>query len=79
MEFNIQTFGSATFSPKGYVGSGSLPNAGTKVINGSMTVQLIMQNVQPSQQTYGYLSQTSGASWTWYATNIRFPWLVIER
>lgn len=79
MEFIIQTTGSATFSLDGYVGSGSLPNAGTTVINGSMTVQLVMQNVQPSQQTYGTLSQTSGASWTWYYTIIRFPPLIVER
>jgi hypothetical protein len=79
MEFNIQTSGSATFTLDGYVGSGSLPNKGTKVINGAMTVQLVMQHVPPSQQTYGYLSQTSGASWNWYSTIIRFPPLVIER
>ena len=78
MEFNVQTFGSATVDLEGEVGSGSLPNTGTKVINGSMTVQLVMQNVPPSQQTYGYLSQTSGASWNWYSTIIRFPPLVIE-
>ena len=78
MEFNIQTNGSATFDLEGGVGAGTLPNAGTKVLNGSVTVQLVMQNVQPSQQTYGYLQQTSGASWNWYSTMIRFPSLVID-
>ena len=64
MEFIIQTMGSATFSLEGYVGSGNLPNAGTQVLNGSVTVQLVMQNVPPTMQTYGFLQQTSGASWT---------------
>jgi hypothetical protein len=77
MAFNIQTFGSATFILNGYVGSGSLPNAGTKTFNGSVTVQLVMKNVQPYQQTYGYLRHTSGARWNWYSTVIKFPDIVV--
>jgi hypothetical protein len=78
MAFNIQTFGSATFYLGGYVGSGSLPNAGNKTLNGSVTVQLVMQNVQPYQQTYGYLRHISGASWNWYSTVIKFPDIVVN-
>jgi len=77
MTFNIQTYGSATFYLGGYVGSGSLPNVGTKVFNGSVSVQLIMKDVQPYQQTYGYLQQMSGASWNWYSTVIKFPDIVV--
>jgi hypothetical protein len=77
MTFNIQTFGSATFYLGGYVGTGSLPNVGTKVFNGSVTVQLIMKDVQPYQQTYGYLQQMSGASWNWYSTVIKYPDIIV--
>ena len=78
MVFHIQTVGSATFTLGGYVGSGSLPNAGTKVLNGLVTVQLVMQNVQPDQQTYGFLQETSGAAWNWFSTVIKFPDIVLE-
>jgi hypothetical protein len=77
MTFNIQTFGSATFYLGGYVGSGSLPNVGTYTFNGSVTVQLVMKDVQPYQQTYGYLRHTSGARWNWYSTVIKFPDIVV--
>jgi len=77
MVFNIQTFGSATFYLGGYVGTGSLPNAGNKTLNGSVSVGLIMKDVQPYQQTYGYLQQTSGASWNWFSTVIKFPDIVV--
>ncbi len=49
-----------------------------RVLIGSVTVQLVMQNVPPTMQTYGFLQQTSGASWNWYSTMIRFPPLVFE-
>ena len=78
MTFNIQTFGNATFYLGGYVGSGSLPNAGNKTFNGSVTVQLIMKDVQPYQQTYGYLRHLSGSRWNWYSTVIKFPDIVVN-
>jgi hypothetical protein len=77
MAFNIQTAGPATFWLDGYVGSGSLPNKGSKTVNGSVTVALLMKDVQPYQQTYGYLRHTAGASWSWYSTVIKFPDIVV--
>src|SRR5262249_3556080 len=73
MTFNIQTFGSVTFYLGGDVGTGSLPNAGNKTLNGSVSLGLIMQNVQPSQQTWGVLHQVSGPGWSWYSTAIQYP------
>jgi len=77
MAFNIQTVGTATFWLDGYVGSGSLPNKGSKTVNGSVTVALLMKDVQPYQQTYGYLRHTAGGSWNWYSTVIKFPDIVV--
>ena len=54
MEFNIQTSGSTTFTLAGYAGSGTVSNSGTKVINGSATVQLVMHTVQPSAADLGF-------------------------
>jgi hypothetical protein len=74
--FNIQTSGSATFSLYGF---GDTPNAGTYSFNGSWTVQLILRNLQPGQQTYAALEQISGASWKWYSSAIKFPDLIVTQ
>jgi hypothetical protein len=74
--FNILTSGNATFNLYGF---GDVPNAGTYVFNGSRTVQLILRNLQPTQQTYGALEQISGASWKWYSSAIKFPDIVVAQ
>ena len=73
MVFNIQTVASTTFYLGGDVGTGSLPNAGNRTLNGSFSLGLIMQDVQPSQQTWGVLHQVSGSGWSWYSTAIQYP------
>jgi hypothetical protein len=78
MVFNIQTVGSANFTLSGYVGSGSLPNAGNKTLNGSVAIGLIMKDVQPYQQTYGYLRHLSGGRWNWFSTIVKFPDIVVS-
>jgi hypothetical protein len=78
MQFTIETAGQSTFNLSGYAGAGTVLNAGTKVLNGLTSVTLVMQNVPPSQQTYGFLEQTAGGSWTWYSTLVRFPPVVFE-
>ena len=76
MTFNIQTSGNATFNLYGF---GDVPNSGTHVFNGSWTVQLILRNLQPTQQTYGVLEQISGAPWKWYSSAIKFPDIVVAQ
>jgi hypothetical protein len=79
MVFNIQTFPTTTFYlGGGDVGTGTLPNAGNKTVNGSFSLGLIMKDVPPYQQTYGVLHQLSGASWRWYSTVIRFPDIIVQ-
>ena len=73
MVFNIQTVASTTFYLGGDVGTGSLPNAGNRTLSGSFSLGLIMQDVQPSQQTWGVLHQVSGSGWSWYSTAIQYP------
>ena len=57
MEFTIQAFGQSTFNLTGFAGPGSILNGGTKVLNGQVKVSLVMQNVPPSQQTFGFLDR----------------------
>jgi hypothetical protein len=78
MTFNINSYGQSTFNLQGYAGSGTISNNGTKVLNGPNSVSLIMKNVPPSQQTYGYLEQTAGGAWDWFNTQVNFPPLVIK-
>jgi len=81
MEFYFETFVAPTlFQLEGYAEHGSLANAGTRkfILPGKFTMQLILQNVQPGDQTYGNLRQvpTTGSGtpgWIWYSTAIRFP------
>jgi hypothetical protein len=78
MEFTIQTYGQSTFNLTGNAGSGTLANTGTKTLNGPTRISLIMRNVPPWQQTFGYLEQTAGGAWDWLSTQISFPPLVIK-
>lgn len=77
MEFTIEVFGQSTFNLSGFAGSGTVLNAGTKVLNGQTRVSLVLQNVPPSQQTFGFLEQTAGGPWNWFSTQVRFPPLVL--
>lgn len=79
MEFTIQAFGQSTFNLTGFAGSGTILNGGTKVLNGQVRVSLVMQNVPPSQQTFGFLEQTAGVAWDWFSTQVRFPPIVISQ
>ena len=78
MEFTIQAFGQSTFNLSGFAGPGTILNAGAKVLNGQVRVSLVMQNVPPSQQTFGFLEQTAGVAWDWFSTQVRFPPIVIS-
>lgn len=77
MEFTIQAFGQSTFNLDGFAGPGTVLNKGTKVLNGPTRVSLVLQNVPPSHETFGFLEQTAGMSWNWFSTQVRFPDLVI--
>ena len=79
MEFTIQAFGQSTFNLTGFAGAGTILNGGTKVLNGQVRVSLVMQNVPPSQQTFGFLEQTAGVAWAWFSTQVRFPPIVISQ
>jgi hypothetical protein len=79
MEFTIEVFGQSTFNLNGFAGSGTVVNAGTKVLNGPTRVSLVLQNVPAAQQTFGFLEQTAGGAWNWFSTQVRFPDIVISQ
>ena len=77
MVFAIECFGQTTFTLNGFPGSGTLANAGTKVLSGKITVTLGFNNVPPSQQTHGFLEQTAGAPWNFFSVRARFPFPIL--
>ncbi len=79
MEFTIQAFGQSTFNLDGFAGTGILANNGTKSLNGPSKVSLIMKNVPPTQQTFGFLEQKTGGAWDWLSTQVHFPPLVLTQ
>jgi hypothetical protein len=76
MEFTIQVFGQSTFNLVGFAGSSTVLNGGTKVLNGQVQVSLVLKDVPPSQQTFGFLEETAGGAWSWFSTEVRFPPIV---
>ena len=77
MTFAIECFGQATFNLNGFAGPGTLTSAGTKVLNGKISVTLGFNNVPPLQQTFGFLEQTAGAPWNFFSAGVRFPFPVL--
>jgi hypothetical protein len=77
MEFTIEAFGVSTFNLDGFAGSATIVNKGSKTLNGPSKVSLIMQNVPPTQQTFGFLEQKTGGAWDWLSAQVRFPPLVL--
>jgi hypothetical protein len=79
MEFTIQAPSQSTFNLAGFAGSGTVANGGTKVLTGASKVSLVLRNVPPSQQTFGFLEQTAGAVWSWFSVQVRFPPIVLTQ
>jgi len=75
MAFAIETVGPCTFDLRG--GPITPANAGTRTLNGKISVSLVFHNVPPSQQIYAYLEQTAGNQWNFYSVRARYPYLVI--
>ncbi|WP_232497307.1 hypothetical protein [Agromyces humatus] len=76
--FAVEAFGTAAFAPTGYAGSGVVDAAGSISFSGRRTITVILRNVQPGQDTWAAIEQTSGASWSWFSTRISHPPLVLE-
>ena len=78
VSFLISTSGPVTLTVGGYAGSGTVAGAGSKSVNGNVSVTVVLQNVPASQPTYASIQQTGGAQWTWFWTTIEPPPLVFQ-
>jgi hypothetical protein len=76
--FAVEAFGTAAFAPTGYAGSGVVDAAGSVSFSGRRTITVILRNVQPGQDTWAAIEQTSGEVWSWFSTRISLPPLVLE-
>ena len=77
MVFAIECFGQTTFQVGGFAGSGTLTNTGTKTANGKTGITIGFENVQPGEQTHGFLEQTAGAPWNFFTVRARFPFPIL--
>jgi hypothetical protein len=77
-EFSIATAGAVTLDVWGDAGpSATVLNGGSRVVNGSTILTVVLQNVPPNQPIYVSLEQTEGGFWEWFSTVVRFPPLVV--
>ena len=77
MAFTVEVFGSATFNFGGFAGAGTLTGVGTKTLNGQQSASIIFNNVPATQQCFGHMIQTGGATWRWFQTRISYLPLII--
>jgi hypothetical protein len=75
--FSLECFGQTTFQAGGFAGSGTLTNTGTKTANGKVGITIGFENVQPGEQTHGFLEQTSGGAWSFFTARARFPFPIL--
>lgn len=78
MEFTIETFDQANFRLAGFAGGGPLESS-LQLPAGKRRVSLVMKDVPPSEETFGFLEQTAGGRWEWFFTQVSFPPLVITQ
>jgi hypothetical protein len=72
LDFVITTYEPCTFQLGGYAGSGSV-TTGTKSVNGSAVVSIVLTNVEATLPASGYIQQLSGGAWSWYRTAVNRP------
>lgn len=77
--FAVEAFGTATFAPTGYAGSGTVDAAGSISFSGRRVITVILRNVQPGQDTWAAIEQTGGEAWSWFSTRISHPPIVLEQ
>lgn len=76
--FAVEAYARTAFSPTGYAGSGTVDAPGSIRFSGRRLITIILRNVQPGQDTWAAIEQTSGEAWSWFSTRISHPPLVLE-
>jgi hypothetical protein len=76
--FAVEAYTRCAFTPSGYAGSGTVDAPGSIRFSGRRVITIILRNVQPGQDTWTSIEQTSGEGWSWFSTRISHPPLVIE-
>ena len=76
--FAVEAYTRCGFTPSGYAGSGTVDAPGSIRFEGRRVITIILRNVQPGQDTWTSIEQTSGENWSWFSTRISHPPLVFE-
>lgn len=79
MEFTLSVVGTASFN----LGAGpfglNITGVGTRNLSGNVRVSIVFHRLAPGFKVFGFVEQTTGASWTWSQTQIKLPPLVLTR
>ncbi|HEU0181700.1 MAG TPA: hypothetical protein VFR16_05885 [Agromyces mariniharenae] len=76
--FAVEAYTRTAFSPTGYAGSGTVDAPGSIRFSGRRVITIILRDVQPGQDTWAAIEQTSGEAWSWFSTRISHPPLVFD-
>jgi hypothetical protein len=76
--FAVEAYTRCGFTPSGYAGSGTVDAPGSIRFEGRRVITIILRNVQPGQDTWTSIEQTSGENWSWFSTRISHPPLVFD-
>ncbi|WP_173924171.1 hypothetical protein [Agromyces sp. Marseille-P2726] len=76
--FAVEAYTRCGFTPSGYAGSGTVDAPGSIRFSGRRLITIILRNVQPGQDTWTSIEQTSGENWAWFSTRISHPPLVFD-
>ena len=76
--FAVEAYTRTAFSPTGYAGSGTVDAPGSIRFSGRRVITIILRNVQPGQDTWAAIEQTSGEAWSWFSTRVSHPPLVLD-
>jgi hypothetical protein len=71
MSFSLEAFGAVTVDV-GAVGGVAATGVGPRTINGKQVVSIVFNNVPATQQVFGHVAQTGGATWRWFQTRISY-------
>lgn len=78
LRFSLEAFGAVNINVGAFAGAGTISGVGPRTINGQQIVSILFSKVPATQQVFGHVTQTGGATWRWFQTRISFLPLIIK-
>ena len=78
MGFSLEAFGTVNLDLGAFAGSGTVTGLGPRSINGRQIVSLVFNNVPATQQVFGHVAQTGGATVRWFQTRLSYLPVIVQ-